>query len=233
MSEGSRRLLELLDGLAPELKSRVFTHSSWTDERADSYERLAFLGDGVLGMVIAEVLLRENKTATAGDLTKIRAQAASRAACARVAESINAGDRLAAAAPTSAELPIEDVISAQSVLAEVCEAAIGAVFEQYGYEVTASAVAEAFAEEIAFAEASPADFKSSLQELLARRGQKPIYEVIDSEGPPHDRQFECAVEIRGDRYGTGIGRSKKEAEQAAAQATLAMLRPPSTVSDED
>lgn len=223
MSEGPRRLVELLDGLAPDLKARVFTHSSWTEDRGDSYERLAFLGDSVLGMVVADVLLRENPASTAGDLTKIRAQAASRAACARVAEQMNVGERLAAAAPTTAELPIEDVIGAQSVLAEVCEAVIGAIFEQHGYQDTASAVAAAFAEEIALAEANPGDFKSSLQEFLARRGDKPVYLIIDSEGPPHDRLFRCAVEIRGDRYGTGTGRSKKEAEQSAAQATLALL----------
>lgn len=227
MSDGPRRLVELLDGLAPGLKSRVFTHSSWTENRGDAYDRLAFLGDGVLGMVVAEVLLRENPAATAGDLTKIRAQAASRAACARVAEQMNVAERLAANAPTAAELPIEDVIAAQSVLAEVCEAIIGAIFEQYGYDETSGAVAEAFAAEIATAEANPGDFKSSLQEFLARRGDKPTYVIVDSEGPPHDRLFQCAVEIRGDRYGTGTGRSKKEAEQSAAQATLALLESPS------
>lgn len=226
MNPGASRLLELLDGLAPDLKSRVFTHSSWATDRTEAYERLAFLGDAVLGMAIAEVLLRENADSTAGDLTKIRAQAASRAACARVAVGLGVPESLAASAPTSAELPIEDVISAQSVLAEVCEAAIGAVFEQYGYAETETAVAEAFADEIANAEANPADFKSRLQEFLARRGQKPEYVVTDSEGPPHDRRFVCAVEIRGDRYGTGTGRSKKEAEQSAAEATLAQLEAP-------
>ena len=130
MNPGARRLVELIDGLAPDLKARVFTHTSWTEDRGDAYERLAFLGDSVLGMVVAEQLLRANPAATAGDLTKIRAQAASRAACARVAADLGAGERLAANAPTSAELPIEDVISAQSVLAEVCEAAIGATFER-------------------------------------------------------------------------------------------------------
>lgn len=226
MTSGARRLVELIDGLAPELRVRVFTHSSWTEDRGDAYERLAFLGDSVLGMVVAEQLLRANPDSTAGDLTKIRAQAASRAACARVAAGIGAAERLGANAPTAAELPIEDVISAQSVLAEVCEAAIGAVFEQYGYAATAEAVGEAFADEIANAEDNPGDYKSSLQEFLARRGEKPVYLLIDSEGPPHDRRFECAVEIRDDRYGTGTGRSKKEAEQAAAAATLAMLDAP-------
>jgi ribonuclease-3 len=220
-------LVELLDGLAPDLSTRVFTHSSWTEDRGSAYERLAFLGDSVLGMVVADQLLRAEPDATAGDLTKIRAQAASRAACARVAANIGVGERLAANAPTSAELPIEDVLSAQSVLAEVCEAVIGAVFEQYGYDEAAAAVAEAFAEEIAAAKANPGDFKSSLQELLARRGEKPVYVLIDADGPPHDRRFECAVEIRGDQYGTGNGRSKKEAEQAAAAATLILLEKPS------
>ena len=226
MSDGAGRLVELLEGLAPELKSLVFTHSSWTEEPHGDYERLAFLGDSVLGTVVAEELLRAEPDATAGDLTKIRAQAASRAACARVASEMDVANRLAANAPTSAELPIEDVIGATSVLAEVCEAVIGAVFEQYGYETTASAVIEAFADEIADAKAHPGDFKSSLQEFLARRGEKPIYVLIDSEGPPHDRRFECAVEIRDDRYGTGTGRSKKEAEQAAAAATLLLLEKP-------
>jgi ribonuclease-3 len=226
LSPGARRLIELIEGLAPDLRARVFTHSSWTEDRNDAYERLAFLGDSVLGMVVAQRLLAENPGATAGDLTKIRAQAASRAACARVAAEIGAAERLAANAPTSAELPVEDVLSAQSVLAEVCEAAIGAIFEQYGYEATAEAVGEAFADEIVNAEDNPGDHKSSLQEFLARRGEKPVYLLVDSEGPPHDRRFECAVEIRGDRYGTGTGRSKKEAEQAAAAETLATLQAP-------
>ncbi|MBJ7459770.1 MAG: hypothetical protein JHD02_11315, partial [Thermoleophilaceae bacterium] len=173
MTGGSGRLVELLDGLAPELKSRVFTHSSWTDSRGEAYERLAFLGDSVLGIVVAEQLLNASPDATAGDLTKVRAQAASRAACARVAAGMNIAERLAENAPTSAELPIEDVISAQSVLAEVCEAVIGAIFVQHGYEVTAQAVAAAFADEITNAEDNPGDYKSSLQEFLARRGDKP------------------------------------------------------------
>lgn len=223
MSQRSGRLLDLLDGLAPELMVEVFTHTSWADAENKAYERLAFLGDAVLGMVVADVLLNENPESTAGDLTKIRAQAASRAACARVAADLAVPERLAANAPTDADLPIEDVITAQSVLAEVCEAAIGAVFEQYGYAEMATAVAEAFAGEITDAKAHPADFKSRLQELLARRGERPEYVLVEEDGPPHDRRFGCAVEIRGDRYGTGTGRSKKEAEQSAAEAALVQL----------
>lgn len=225
---GTSRLTELLDGLPPGLQRKVFTHSSWTDDRSQSYERLAFVGDSVLGMVVAEVLAVQYPDATAGDLTKIRAQAASRVACARVADEIGITDRLLAQAPTSADLPIEDVVNAISVHAEVCEAIIGAVYEHYGFDDTAVAVAAAFADEIAEARAHPIDFKSRLQEFLARRGQRPEYVLVGSSGPPHDMRFEAVVEIRGDRYGTGSGRSKKEAEQAAAEASLAMLESPST-----
>jgi ribonuclease-3 len=227
VSGGVARLVELLDGLAPDLQRRAFTHNSWTEDRTQSFERLAFLGDAVLGMMMAELLLDSDAAATAGDLTKIRAQAASRAACARVSEEMGVKDRLAMQAPTEAELPVEDVINAQSVLAEVCEAVIGACFRQYGYEATRAAVAEAFAAEITDAIAHPGDFKSRLQEFLARSGRVPEYIITDAEGPAHERSFVSVVEIRGDRYGTGTGRSKKEAEQAAAQATLEMLEPSS------
>jgi ribonuclease-3 len=224
VSGGVARLVELLGGLPPELADRVFTHSSWTEHRSDSYERLAFLGDSVLAIVVADDLLKANPAKTAGDLTKIRAQAASRQACARVAASIGVAEQLAKRAPAQAEIPVEEVINAMSVLAEVCEAAIGALFEHYGFVVAAGAVSEAFADEIAEAEAHPDDFKSSLQEFLARRGDRPDYVLDSSEGPAHNRRFACTVEIRGDRYGTGTGRSKKEAEQAAAAATLQILQ---------
>lgn len=227
MSEGHRRLLELLGGLSPELRTQAFTHTSWTDDRAQSYERLAYLGDGVLGMVVADALIHSHPEATVGELTKIRARAVSRAACTRVGATLDLKGQLQSSAPETAEIPVADVVGASSVIAEVCEAVIGAVFTQYGYRETAAAVTAAFAEEIAVAAEHPNDPKSDLQEFLARRGQKPDYLVIGSGGPAHDRRFECAVEIRGDRYGTGSGRSKKEAEQAAAQETLQQLKAPS------
>lgn len=219
-------LNDLLDDLEPELYKKVFTHSSWTERRSESYERLAFLGDSVLGMVVASMLYDEFAEATAGDLTKIRAQGASRAACARVAERLAVSRRLTEHAPTSAELPVEELIGAQSVLAEVCEAVIGACYLQHGLSATKAAVESAFAAEVAEARANPIDFKSRLQELLARRGDKPEYVLLSAEGPAHDMRFECSVEIRGDQYGSGTGRSKKEAEQAAAEIALRALEKP-------
>lgn len=216
-------LTALLEGLEPQLYRESFTHSSWTERRAGSYERLAFLGDSVLGLALSTALYPRFTEATAGDLTKIRAQAVSGTACARVALQLDVPRRMTELAPVDGEIRIDELLAAQRVLASVCEAVIGACFLQYGYKVTAAAVVEAFAPEVEDALAHPADFKSHLQERLARRGEKPVYVLISSDGPPHDMTFVCGVEIRGERYGTGTGRSKKEAEQAAAGAAIARL----------
>lgn len=217
------RLIDLLESLEPRLYREVFTHSSWTERRAGSYERLAFLGDSVLGLALSTALYPRFSEATAGDLTKIRAQAVSGIACARVALQLDVPRRMTELAPADGEIRIDELLAAQRVLASVCEAVIGACFLQYGYKVTAAAVVEAFAPEVEDALEHPADFKSHLQERLARHGDKPVYTLISSDGPPHDMLFVCGVEIRGERYGTGTGRSKKEAEQAAAGAAIARL----------
>jgi ribonuclease-3 len=217
------KLTDLLEALDERLYREVFTHSSWTERRADSYERLAFLGDSVLGLAVSTDLYPRFSEATAGDLTKIRAQAVSGTACARVALGLEVPRRLTELAPTETEIRIDELLAAQRVLASICEAVIGACYLQFGYAETAAAVVDAFAPEVEEALRHPADFKSHLQERLARQGEKPYYVMISSAGPPHDMRFVCAVEIRGERYGTGSGRSKKEAEQAAAGAALARL----------
>ena len=97
---------------------------------------------------------------------------------------------------------------------------IGACYLQFGYEATAEAVVEAFAPEIELALERPADFKSALQERLARRGAVVTYEVTAEEGPPHERRFEVAAVVQGEELARGAGRSKKDAEQAAAETAL-------------
>jgi ribonuclease-3 len=109
------------------------------------------------------------------------------------------------------------------VLASVIEAVIGACYLAYGYEQTAPAVVEAFTPEIEEALVSPADFKSALQERLARRGALVRYEVVAEDGPPHDRTFEVSATVEGAEVARGSGRSKKDAEQAAAAAALDAL----------
>jgi ribonuclease-3 len=128
---------------------------------------------------------------------------------------------LLAAAPAGAAPAATAVVETERVLASVIEAVIGACYLQFGYERTAAAVVEAFAAQIDEALEHPVDFKSSLQERLARHGEVVRYEVVEEHGPPHDRVF--IVEARsgeGETLGRGAGRSKKHAEQGAARLAL-------------
>jgi ribonuclease-3 len=222
---GSGKLRELLGQLPAELVGPAFTHSSWTARRADSYERLAFLGDSVLSLAITTHLYPrlEAERFGAGRLTKIRAQAVSGRSCRAVAERLGIPERLLAAAPPGASSSVPALVSTERVLASVIEAVIGACFLAFGYERTAEAVVEAFAPEIEEALERPVDYKSALQERLARRGALVSYDVVEEQGPPHDRTFEISASIEGVEVARGTGRSKKDAEQEAAQAALESL----------
>jgi ribonuclease III len=203
----------------------VFTHASWSERRSDSYERLAFLGDSVLSLAItADLYPRlEAERFGAGRLTKIRAQAVSGRACREVAEELGVPERLARAAPPGAEATVRGLAGTERVLASVTEAIIGACHLAFGFERTAEAVVEAFAGQVEGALRRPEDAKSELQELLARRGELVAYRVTGEEGPPHDRTFDVAAVVEDREIGRGSGRSKKEAEHAAARAALESL----------
>ncbi|MCW2954614.1 MAG: ribonuclease [Conexibacter sp.] len=200
----------------------MFTHSSWTDRRSESYERLAFLGDSVLGLAVTTHLYPrlEADRFGAGRLTKIRAQAVSGRSCMAVAERLGVPERLRAAAPDGIGQNAGALVRTERVLASVIEAVIGACYLAFGYEATAEAVVEAFEPEIEEALEHPVDFKSALQERLARRGEVVAYTVAAEEGPPHDRVFAVVAEVAGAEVGRGRGRSKKDAEQEAARAAL-------------
>ncbi len=156
----------------------------------------------------------------AGRLTKIRAQAVSGRACRAVAERIGIPERLQEAGPPGVGTPAGVLISTERVLASVVEALIGACYLAFGYERTAEAVVEDFQPEIEAALEGSVDFKSTLQERLARDARLVVYEVVVQQGPPHDRTFEVRALVGGEEIGRGSGRSKKEAEQAAAKAAL-------------
>lgn len=158
----------------------------------------------------------------AGRLTKIRAQAVSGPACRAVAERLGVPDRLAAAAPPGTTAQSLDT---ERVLASITEAVIGAVYLENGYELTAAAVVEAFTPEIEEALDHPVDFKSALQERLARRALVVVYRVSTELGPPHERTFAVEATIGDEVVATGSGRSKKAAEQAAARAALDRYEP--------
>ena len=200
----------------------MVTHSSWTERRSDSYERLAFLGDSVLSLAVTTHLYPrlEADRFGAGRLTKIRAQAVSGRSCMTVAERIGMPERLRAAAPEGTGQNAEALVRTERVLASVIEAVIGACYLAFGYETTAVAVVEAFEPEIEGALEHPVDFKSALQERLARRGETVVYEVTQETGPPHDRVFTVSATVASVEVGNGEGRSKKDAEQEAARVAL-------------
>jgi ribonuclease-3 len=221
----SATLRELLDEVADDVATQVFTHASWTNRRSESYERLAFLGDSVLALAVTAHLYPrlEAERFGPGRLTKIRAQAVSGRSCREVADRLGVPQRLSAAAPAGMASTVPALVSTERVLASVIEAVIGACFLAYGYERTAEAVVEAFTPEIEEALEHPVDFKSALQERLARKGALVTYDVVDEEGPPHDRVFSVSATIAGVEVGRGRGRSKKDAEQIAAQVALEAL----------
>jgi ribonuclease III len=225
MTPGTASLAELFEDTPEELRRQALSHSSWVERRTDSYGRLAFLGDSVLGLAVAALLYAEHPDSDIGELTKILNQAVSGRACAEVARELELPDRLAERAPDEGEgLPVETLLASERTLASVCEAVIGACYLEHGFERTAEAVIEAFGDEVEQATSERLDFKSELQERLARNGDTVIYEVASEDGPPHDRRFEIRAKVGGDELGVGSGRSKKEAEQAAAQLALEKLR---------
>jgi ribonuclease-3 len=213
-------LAALIDRLPDDLRRQAFTHASWVEHRAESYERLAFLGDVVLSLAVSDHLYPRFERYGAGRLTKVRAQAVSGPSCARVARELGVPDRLRKAAPDGTGRSSGMLVESERVLASVCEALIGACYLHFGLEGTAPAVVNAFAEEIDDALEHPVDYKSVLQERLARRAEVVAYRIEAEEGPPHDRSFRAVAEVRGEEVGRGEGRTKKSAEQEAALQAL-------------
>ena len=218
------QLAELFEALPDRTRTVALTHSSWTDDRNASYGRLAFLGDSVLGLAVAEEIYRRFPRSDIGRLTKVHGQAVSGRACAAVAEALRIPERLRELAPAAPEsIAVSQLLASERAMASIAEAVIGACYLEHGYEATAAATVAAFSPEIELATETMLDFKSALQERLARRGVRVTYAVVDEAGPPHDRRFEVEAQIGGEAAGSGSGRSKKEAEQAAAAEALERL----------
>jgi ribonuclease III len=208
----------------PGLLVEAVTHRSWCAEHlgTPSNERLEFLGDAVLGLVIADHLFHVEGAMPEGELAMARAAVVSTEALAQVAISLDLGPfvRLGKG---------EDATGGRakrSILADTMEAIIGAVYLDAGLDAARNLVLPLVAERLAGAVAGPgeADHKTRLQEASARRyGQVPRYDVSGT-GPDHDRRFTAVVRIGGTERGQGTGRSKKEAEQAAAREAWRSLR---------
>ena len=218
-------LAALVEELPEELRKQALTHSSWTERRVDSFERLAFLGDSVLGLAVATRVSDNFPKLAAGGLTKVHNQAVSGVSCAEVGTVLGVPEMLRKNEPEGvvAAIPAEVLLEGGRPLPEATEALIGACYVAFGFERTAAAVAEAFEPRIELASETRIDFKSALQELLAQRGARVTYEVTAATGPPHRRTFEVAAIVDSERVGTGKGRSKKAAEQIAAEEAFAHL----------
>jgi ribonuclease III len=201
----------------------VFTHASWAEDRAESYERLEFLGDSVLELAIARAVFDRFSAASEGRLAKIRAHVVSRQSCAAVAKELGLGERLLDRAGEAPQDELQRISRSRNVLAAVLEAAIAAVYLEHGFERVEHAIVEAFDERIEYARSSHVDYKTELQEALARSGKQVHYTVLEVDGPPHDRKFVCAAHVAGDQLGVGRGSTKKAAEQEAARQALEAL----------
>ena len=218
-------LSDLVAELPEDLRCQALTHSSWSDDGTVSYERLAYLGDSVLALVVARDLVGRFPDIDAGGLTKIHNQAVSGVSCAEVGRQLGVPEMMRASEPEEMQvgIPAEVLLGGERPLPEATEALIGACFLAFGFERVGAAVAAAFEPRIELVAETLIDFKSALQELLARRRSRVSYEVIAESGPPHRRKFEVAAIVDSERVGEGVGRSKKAAEQAAAEQALKRL----------
>lgn len=177
----------------------------------------------MLELAIARALYDRFPDASEGRLAKIRAHVVSRHSCAAVARALELGPRLIERAQAVPAAELNRISLSRNVLAALLEAAIAAVYLEFGFAEAERAIVEAFDDRIEFARTGHIDNKTDLQEALARSGKQVQYTVLSVEGPAHDRRFVCAATIDGDQLGTGTGTTKKAAEQEAAALALTAL----------
>ncbi len=219
-----RDLAGLLGLLGPDLRREALLHPQWAPERLQSYERLEFLGDAVLGQVITVELFRRHPDRSEGDLTLMRQRVVSRDACAVVSEACGLPAAMVDAAPQRFRDDARHMASRHNVKAALAESVIGAGWLDAGPDATTAAVLGAFADALAHAPHSMRDSKTELQEEVARRGGTSVrYEITGDDGPPQDRTFFARVTQDGRTLGEGRGRSKQAAEQDAAHSALHAL----------
>ena len=217
-----RTLNELAAALPPDLLQHALTHSSWVGARTGSYERLEFLGDSVLGLAIASALYDRFPEHEEGGLARLKAFVVSRASCVQVAEQMGLASLVLEHAPAS-ERKRRDAVRSPSMLGDMLEALIGAVYLQFGFERARPAVVALFEEQMEYAVTAHVDHKTALQELLAPKGLQPVYHMVEEAGPAHARVFKSEVSVAGTVRGSGIGTTIKMSEQAAAQEALASI----------
>ncbi len=210
--------------LDPELLERALTHRSYAYENGQipTNERLEFLGDSVLGIVVTESLFRNHPDLSEGRLAKLRAAVVNARALADVAREIGLGASIKLGRGEETTGGREKA----SILSDTVEAVIGAIHLSAGIEESRRVVHLLFDPVMAAAADMGAglDWKTSLQELTAELGLGVPEYVIEDDGPDHMKTFTAQVRVGEDLYGHGVGRSKKEAEQGAAETAYGELR---------
>jgi ribonuclease-3 len=204
---------------------QALTHPSFNNEQesgSGDYQRLEFLGDAVLGMLLAETFFARFPEADEGELSRYRAQLAEQGSLAGIARERRIGPfiRLGRGEEQT------DGRDKDSILCDVLEALIAAVYLDGGLEAARRVVIRFFGDllDAPMGQTTTRDAKSELQEALSARGlEAPEYRLAEESGPPHDRQFRFLVLIEGSVAGEGQGRSKKIAQQAAASSAMALL----------
>jgi ribonuclease III len=214
----------------PELLLGALRHRSWVAEQSgQSNERLEFLGDAVLGMIVTDYIFELYPSLPEGELAKVRAAVVNAHALAEVAGRLSLGEVMylgkGEAASGGREKP--------SILADAMEAVLGALYLDGGWKPATGIVLELFKDRIAEAAQGPGgqDFKTRLQELTARRLETAPHYEVSATGPDHAKRFHAAVLVRGMLLGEGEGRSKKQAEQAAAREAWTVLAAEQVESD--
>jgi ribonuclease-3 len=207
-----------------ELLERALTHKSYANEnRVPAHnERLEFLGDAVLGLIISEYLMKTCPDSTEGDLSRLRAAVVSEPALALAAREIGLGDHLLLGRGEEQTGGRDK----DSLLANCLEALIAALYLDGGREAAETFVIRFFEEAIKKTcnFRGTLDYKTDLQELCQERLKKlPEYRIVSEAGPDHQKQFTVELSIKGEVYGRGIGRTKKEGEQRAAKEALEKL----------
>jgi ribonuclease III len=204
----------------PALLEQALTHISaltGARNRAGSYQRLEFLGDHVLGLVVSDMLFRAFAKADEGEMSRRLADLVRKEACADVGRAIDLG----AAIRLGASEANAGGRSRMAILADVCEAMIGAVFVDGGYPAAAALIERLWSERMRTPARPLRDSKTVLQEWAQARGlPTPAYREVERKGPDHNPEFRVTVELPNLAPAEGLGRSKRAAEQAAAAAML-------------
>jgi ribonuclease-3 len=206
------------------LLDMALTHRSFAYEqgKAETNERLEFLGDAVLGIIVTDALYAEYPRLPEGDLAKMRAALVNMTVLADVAREIGLGDAVLLGRGEA----MTGGRSKPSILADTLEAVFGAIYLDRGIRTAGKVVLDLFLPRIRgqVEGGTVQDYKTSLQELAAARmGTMPEYRIEES-GPDHAKRFAATVLLAGETFGSGEGRSKKEAEQAAAKIAVRRLR---------